>query len=67
MDYIKPTKKGRLSSKFILKFIVKIYLIDVKFYYNEPMGNGEPFIIDKISEWKENTTGSLGEATRNRL
>ncbi len=66
MDYIKPTKKGRLSSKVYFEVNCKdlSYRYIKDFYYNEPMGNGEPFIIDKISEWKENTTGSLGEATR---
>ena len=63
-DYFKPTENGRLSS-IIYKEVNCInldyrYLKD--FYFDLPMGKGEPTnIIDDISEWKKSKKGSTAE------
>ena len=67
LDYVTPTDQGHLSGKTYKEVncldLSFRYLKD--FYYLEPMGNGKVDIInDKVSEWHNNTKGSLGERVR---
>ena len=64
IDYVKPTEQGTLSSKAYLEYNCANfnYKLLKDFYYDKPMGNGEPIaVISEESEWYENKKGSISE------
>ena len=63
-DYLKPDQFGDLSN--IIYHEVNCSNMEYKFlkdfYYQQPMGNGEPSTINnKISDWRKTPKGSIGE------
>jgi hypothetical protein len=66
-DYAKPSKFGDLSSRVYME--VNCLNLDYRylkdFYYQEPMGNGEPStIFDEVGKWEVTAKGSIGEVIR---
>ena len=66
-DYARPNEFGDLSSRIYMEVnclnLNYRYLKD--FYYQEPMGNGEPStVFDKVGKWEVNVKGSIGEVIR---
>ena len=61
-DYLKPSEFGDLSSKVYIEVnCLNLSYRHLKdFYYQEPMGNGEPSILNDVSEWYDQTKGSIG-------
>ena len=61
-DSAKPNKYGTLSSKVYIEVnCLNLSYRHLKdFYYQEPMGNGEPSILNDVSEWYDQTKGSIG-------
>ena len=63
-DYLKPSEFGDLSSKVYIEVnCLNLSYRHLKdFYYQEPMGNGEPSaVFDKVGEWENIKEGSMGE------
>ena len=66
-DYPRPNKFGDLSSRIYIE--VNCLNLDYRFlkdfYYQEPMGNGEPVdIVNETGEWQVNVKDSIGEFSR---
>ena len=66
-DYVKPNEFGDLSNRIYME--VNCINLDYRFlkdfYYQEPMGNGEPStIFDKEGKWEVTSEGSIGKSIR---